>query len=156
MAMASLPIYKRGHSGHIIVTFAEHSAAANAYRGEMLGIMAIHLLFLSVHRISPALQGSVKIYSDYLGALVRVTDLSPNRIPIRCRHSDILKTILVNCSGLPFSCIYEHVKAHQDDDGIYDTLLGQSQLKFYCDGGAKSKLGQQDPSNPPPQQTFPL
>ena len=47
--------------GRLIVTFAEHSAAANAYRGELIGLMAIHLLLLSVHRISAALQGSVKI-----------------------------------------------------------------------------------------------
>ena len=107
----------------LIVIFAEHSAVANAYRGELLGLMSIHLLLLSVHRISPDLQCSVKIYSDCLGAMGRVADLPPNRIPTRCRHSDIVKTILVNCSGLPFSCIYEHVKAHQDDDRKYDTLL---------------------------------
>ena len=116
--------------------------------------MAIHLLLLSVHRIYPALQGSVKIYSDFLGALGIVEDLPPNRILTRCRHSDILKTILFNCSGLPCSCIYEHVKAHQDDDGKYDTLLRQSQLNCYFYGGAKIKLGQQDPYNPPPQQPF--
>ena len=45
----------------LIVTFAAHSAAANAYREELIGLMAIHLLLLSVHRISAALQGSVKI-----------------------------------------------------------------------------------------------
>ena len=142
--------------GRLIVTFSENSAAANAYRGELLGIMAIHLLLLSVHMISLALQGSVKIYSDCLGALGKVADLPPNWIPTRCRHSDILKMILVNCSGLPFSCIYEHVKAHQYDDVKYDTLLRQSQLNCYYDGGAKSKLGQQISSNTSPQQPFPL
>ena len=47
--------------GRLIVIFSQHSAAANAYRGELFGLMTIHLLLLSVHRISPALQGSVKI-----------------------------------------------------------------------------------------------
>ena len=75
--------------GRLIVTFAEHSTAANTYRGEMLGLMKIHLLLMSVHMISTALQGSVKIYSDCLGALGTVADLPPNRIPTRCRHSDI-------------------------------------------------------------------
>ena len=74
---------------HLIVTFAEHSAAANAYRGELIGLMAIQLLLLSVHSISPALKGSVKIYSDCLGALEGVADLPSNRIPTRCRHSGI-------------------------------------------------------------------
>ena len=140
----------------IIVTFAEHSATANAYIGELLGLMEIHILLLRVHRISPAIQGSVKIYYEFLVALGIVVDLPSNRIPTRCRNYDILKTILVNCSGIPFSCIYEHVKAHQDDDGKYDTLLRQSQLNCYFDGGAKIKLGQQVSSNPPPQQPFPL
>ena len=127
--------------GRLIVTFSEHSAVANACRGELLGLMAIHLLLLSMQRISPALQGSVKIYSECIGALGRVTYLPPNQIPTRYRHSDILETILVNWSGLPFSCIYEHVKAYQDDNRKYDTLIRQSQLNCYCDGGAKSKLG---------------
>ena len=87
--LACLVLECKQGRGRLIVTFAEHSTAANAYRGELLGIMAIHLLLLSVHRISPALQVSVKIYSDCLGALGRVADLPPNRIPIRCRHSDI-------------------------------------------------------------------
>ena len=109
----------------IIVTFAENSVAANAYRGELLGLMAIHLSLLSVHRISHALQGSVKIYSDCLGELGRVVYLPTKRIPTRCRHSDILKTILVNFSGLSFSCTNEHGKAHHVDDGKYDTFLRQ-------------------------------
>ena len=125
--------------GRLIVAFSEHSAAANAYRGELHGLMAIHLFLLSVHRISPALQGSVKIYSECIGALGRVTDQPPNRIPTRCINYNIKKTILVNCSGLLFSCIYEHVKAHQDEDGKYDTLLRQSQLHCYCDEGEKIK-----------------
>ena len=118
--------------------------------------MEIHILLLRVHRISPAIQGSVKIYYYFLVALGIVVDLPPNRIPTRCRHYDILKTILVNCSGIPFSCIYENVKANQDDGGKHDTLLRQSQLNCYCDGGAKSKFGQQVSSNTPPQQPFPL
>ena len=75
----------------LIVTFSEHSAADNAYRGELLGLMAIHFLLLSVHTIYNALQGSVKIYSDCLGTLGRVADLPSNRILTRCGNSDIKK-----------------------------------------------------------------
>jgi hypothetical protein len=37
---------------------------ANAYRGELLGLMAIHLILLSVNTVHPKLKGEVKIVSD--------------------------------------------------------------------------------------------
>ena len=62
-----------------------------------------------------SLRGRAVIYSDCLGALGRVANLPPHRIPTKCRHSDILKNILVNCTSLSFTLAYSHVKAHQDD-----------------------------------------
>ena len=47
--------------GRLIVTFSENSAAANVCRGELLGLVEIHLLLLSVHRIYPDLKVSVNI-----------------------------------------------------------------------------------------------
>jgi hypothetical protein len=79
---------------------------ANAYQGELFGLMAIHLLLLSMNKIYPTLKGSVEILSDCLGALNRVSYLPPYRIPSRCRHSDILKNILVNCRDLSFTTYY--------------------------------------------------
>jgi hypothetical protein len=96
-------------------TFPEASAAANAYQGELLGLMAVHLLLLVVNTVSPGLSSWVKIYSDCLGALGRMAKLPPYHVPTQCQHSDILKTILVNCGGLSFHREYCHVKAHQDD-----------------------------------------
>jgi hypothetical protein len=61
--------------GRITGSFSEGSAVANAYQGELLGLMAIHLLLLSVNRIHPELKGSVEIISDCLGALNRVSYL---------------------------------------------------------------------------------
>jgi hypothetical protein len=50
----------------IVGALAEASAAANAYQGELLGLMAVYLLLLAVHTISPGLKGSAAIYSDCL------------------------------------------------------------------------------------------
>jgi hypothetical protein len=47
--------------GHAIGAFPEASAAANAYWGELLGLMAVHLLLLAVNTVSPGLSGRVKI-----------------------------------------------------------------------------------------------
>ena len=143
--------------GRLVGSFAEKTMAANAYRGELLGLMAIHLILLSVNRMAPRLQGSVHIYSDCLGALHRVKDLPPHRIPSRCRHSDILKNLLVNCSDLTFVRYFSHVKAHQDDHEDWSKLdTRQAQLNCLCDAGAKSQILEADPFNLPKQRAFPL
>ncbi len=108
--------------GRMAGAFAEASAAANAYRWELLGLMAVHLLLLAVETVSPSLSGSATIYSDCLGTLGRVAKLPPYRTPSRCRHSDILKTIMVNCASLSFQPEYHHVAAHQDDHTRWEDL----------------------------------
>jgi hypothetical protein len=50
--------------GCAIGTFPEASMATNAYWGELMGIMAVHLLLLAVNTMLPGLSGRVKIYSD--------------------------------------------------------------------------------------------
>jgi len=101
--------------GRMIGSFSETSQVANAYRGELLGLMAIHLILLSVDKAHGGKAGSVEVVSDCLGALRRVTELPPYRIPSRCKHSDILKNILVHCRDLSFMIDYRHVRAHQDE-----------------------------------------
>ncbi len=81
----------------IIGSFSESTLAANTYRGELLGLMAIHLLLVSVNRVHNTLEGSVEVVFDCLGALKRVVHLPLYQIPWHCKHSDILRNILVNC-----------------------------------------------------------
>jgi hypothetical protein len=123
--------------GRIVGSFSERLDMANAYRGELLGLMAIHLLLLSVNKIHPTLKGSVEIVSDCLGALNRVSYLPPYRIPSRCRHSDILKNILINFRDLSFATYYSHIKAHQDNQIPFQNLDRKAQLNCICDHAAK-------------------
>ena len=58
--------------GKLIGSFSEETLAANTYRGELLGLMAVHLLLFSVNRIDKLLKGLVEVVSDCLGALSRV------------------------------------------------------------------------------------
>ena len=81
--------------------------------------MAIHLILLAVKKVHPNLQGRAHIYSDCLVTLGTVATLPTYRIPFRCKHSDILKNIMVNCRHLTFACSYSYVKAHKDDDMAY-------------------------------------
>jgi hypothetical protein len=126
--------------GQVCGSFLETLLVANAYRGELLGLMAVHLILLSVNKICPQLSGSVEIVSDCLGALKRVSYLPPYCIPLRCCHSDILKTILVYCRGLTFTMYYSHVKAHQDDKDSFSKLSRKAQLNCICNHAAKVRI----------------
>ena len=44
------------------LSFTDTSPVANAYRGELLGLMAIHLILYSADRTRPGLSGTVNIY----------------------------------------------------------------------------------------------
>ena len=142
--------------GRMVGSFAEASSVANAYRGELLGLMQVHLILLAVQATTPHLDGEVLIYSDCLGALGRVSSLPPGRIPSRCKHSDILKNILVNCSDLTFERNFQHVKAHQDDKASFEKLDRPSQLNCAADEGAKREIWQADINELPRQRRFPL
>ena len=54
-------------SGRIVGSFSERLEVANAYQGELLGLMGIHLLLFSVNKIHPTLKGKVDIVFDCLG-----------------------------------------------------------------------------------------
>lgn len=61
---------------------------ANAYWGELLGLMVIHMLCLAVQQMSPHLQGVVMIYLVCLGTLGWVRDLQPYKIRSKYWHLD--------------------------------------------------------------------
>jgi hypothetical protein len=150
-------ILKCKHSGgQITGAFPEALIEANAFQGELLGLMAVHLLLLAMNTVSPGLTGLVRVCSDCLGALSRVAELPPYQVLTCCRHSDILKTILVNCGGLTFSRKYCHVEAHQDDKVRWEELSHEAQLYAACNAGAKAMIQKQDITDLPQQKLFPL
>ena len=58
-------------------SFPEASTVCS-YQGELVGLMAIHLLLLATNEVNPGLHGSVHIYLDCLGALDKVKNLPPS------------------------------------------------------------------------------
>jgi hypothetical protein len=145
----------KGHS-RVVGSFSEALLVANAYRGELLSLMAIHLILLSINKIHKNLLGSVEIVLDCLGALKRVPYLPPFRIPSQCHHSDILKTILVHCRGLSFTTYYLHIKAHQDDRELFSNLSRKAQLNYICDHAAKQRMAADGLEATAPCRMFPL
>ena len=66
--------------GRLMGSFVENTPNAGSYRGELLGLMGIHLILRSMKEISTDFQGLVHIYSDCLGALNKVENLPPYRL----------------------------------------------------------------------------
>jgi hypothetical protein len=77
--------------GPLMGSFVEHTRDACSYRGELHGLMAIHLILLAVNKCNPALPGSIQIFSNCLGALNKMENLPLYHIPTKCSHSDVLK-----------------------------------------------------------------
>jgi hypothetical protein len=136
--------------------FSESLVVANAHQVELLGLMAIHLMLLSVNKIHPTLGGSVEIISDCLGVLNRVSYLPPYQIPSRCRHSNILKNILVHCRELSFITYYSHIKVHQDNNTSFNQLSRKVQLNCICDHAAKYHIAKDGIEKLEPGKMFPL
>jgi hypothetical protein len=126
--------------GRLIGFFVKHTKDVCSYCGELLGLMAIHLILLAVNKCNPDLPGSVQIFSDCLGALNKIENLPPHRIPTKCNHSDILKNIMVLCSDLSSCRLYSHIKAHQDDNIQYGDLSQPAQLNCQVDYHAKKAI----------------
>jgi hypothetical protein len=55
--------------GHLMGSFVKHTRDVCSYHGELLGLIAIHLILLAVNKCNPDLPGSVQIFSNCLGAL---------------------------------------------------------------------------------------
>ena len=142
--------------GKIIGSFPKQTRAACAYRGELLGLLAIRLILLATNKVYSDLEGRAAIYSNYLGAIKKVVTLPPTRIPSRRKHSDILKTNMINCRNLTFHCSSSHVLAHQDDDRDYQHLSRPAQLNYIVDIRVKNIIVTLDEDNLPDQEVLPL
>jgi hypothetical protein len=69
---------------------------------------------------------------------------------------DVLKNILVNCSGLSFTRLFSHISAHQDDRSRFEDLSRPAQLNCVVDFGAKWALLELDALDLPRQEPLPL
>jgi hypothetical protein len=146
----------RAGRGRLVGSFADFNIASNAYRGELLGLMAVHLVLVGVANLHPNLTGKVVIYSDCDGAIDKIKNLPPLRLPGKCRHSDILKNILIHGSNLSFGVEMIHIAAHQDDYEEFHKLSRPAQLNCAVDAGAKKRLMEATVADFPGTRRFPL
>ena len=142
--------------GRLTGAFSEQTIVACSYHGELLGLRATHLILLSVNWVAPTLRGSAHIYSDCLGVLDKIRNLPPHRIPSKCRHSDVLKNVMLHCGLMTSTHLFSYVFTHQDNWTKWENLTRAEQLNCAVDFGAKRVLLHHDDSNLPRQQKFPL
>jgi hypothetical protein len=140
----------------LVGSFARFSASLSAYQGELLGLVAVHLVLTGIAILYPNLSGKVTVYSDCKGAINKLNNLPPLCLPAKCKHSDILKNILVNCFNLPFKVELVHIEAHQDDWTDFHLLSQPAQLNCTVDAGAKKCLLEADASGSVVRCRFPL
>ena len=126
--------------GQMVGSFLEQPNNVNAYRAELLGLMAIHQISLDANRVKSDLTGAVSVVSDCLGALGKVSTLPENWIPSRCRYLDILKNIMVNCNRLGFNLQYLPIRVNQDELLAYHLLSRLAQLNCLMEIGAKQVI----------------
>ena len=120
-------------------SFYEVSNVASAYRGELLGLVAIHTIVWAAaqyYRLS-AVQG--KICCDNQGALYK-SSYSPRRIRTGAPHADLLRALRSLKMNKLFQMTYDHVDSHQDRYKLWFQLSLPEQLNVICDGLAKEAV----------------
>jgi hypothetical protein len=120
-------------------SFYEISSAASSYRGELLGLTAIHNLvaFVLEYYSTPTARGSV--HCDNKGALHQAAT-KRKRVRPKTKHSDLIRNLRHIKATHNFEVCYLHVKAHLDDHLRWDQSSVVQQLNVHCDLLAKQAV----------------
>lgn len=111
----------------------------NAYRAELQGI---HAILMGVHFLCDyhhVQRGHLAIFCDNMRA-VALSKLAPSALRPGLSHLDLLTAICTLRQSLPISVSVLHVKGHQDDTSLWESLPLEAQLNAICDSRAKTYL----------------
>ncbi len=117
-------------------SFAEESPFAGSYRGELLGLLAIHTLCAAIEEFYKIIIASSKICCDNQGALLK-SEENRRRIPTGASQADIKRSLRNVKAGLVTQFTYEWVESHQDRYKLWNQLTLTQQLNCHCDTLAK-------------------
>ena len=126
---------KKQMSGSLV----ERSEYASSYRGELLGMLAIHIFLHAVEKYFHAHGGSNSIYCDNKGAIYTFAK-QHKRVSAGIKNNDILRVLRRVQHSMASSHSHTHVKAHQDDARNRNSLLLPAQLNCHCDDLAKAAV----------------
>jgi hypothetical protein len=121
-------------------SFAEVHPKANSYRGEILGLLALHLFSRAIQTyfgLAPGKYGTV--CCDNKGAIYRASRRR-RRIAPGTPNADLLRVLRLQHHKLGRVFGYEHVKGHQDDYLVRASLSLEAHLNCRCDDLAKQAV----------------
>ena len=119
--------------------FYEKSKSASSYRGELLGLLALHSFLYAIcefHNIESTKQ---KISCDNISAL-RQSGYQRRRVKTEACQADVLRVLQTIKLKQTLQPIYEHVSAHQDKKKTWCQLTLEEQFNCVCDGLAKAAV----------------
>jgi hypothetical protein len=121
-------------------SFCEVNAAAGSYRGELLGLLAIHVFVLAVCEFYGCNEGPKGLVAcDNLGGLNKSKERR-KKIPSGAKHADILRSLRRVHARLKGRLQYQHVYGHQDRRKTYTQMTLLERLNCKCDTLAKAAV----------------
>ena len=128
-------------SKHLIKgSFFERSMSASSYRGELLGMVAIHALVATAAEVYNLRANKGSIHCDNMGALGKAR-AHGRRVKSSLRQGDLVRAIRSMKQGLFLQLRYQYVKSHQDDNTRWEHLPLDQKLNVMCDTLAKQAVG---------------
>ena len=121
-------------------SFFERSLSASAYRGELLGMVALHALIVTVGAVYNLRTHRGSIHCDNLGALGKGR-AHGRRVKSSMQQGDLVRALRAMKQGLFHHLKYMYVKSHQDDVRAWQDLPLDQRLNVICDTLAKQAIG---------------
>lgn len=94
-------------------SFYEVSASASNYRGELMGVVTLHLFLLVVEEFFHIPPCSPDLWCDNQGAINR-TKKNKHRIGTQTKHSDLLRVLQWVKNHMKSKFVYNLICFHQD------------------------------------------
>jgi hypothetical protein len=121
-------------------SFYEWCGNAGSYRGELLGLLAVHVIVLAVERFYNLPSGPCGLVAcDNLGGLNKSRE-GRKKIPLGAKHADILQCLHRVHAALKGTLQYEHVYGHQDKHKTWQQMTLLERLNRKCDSLAKAAV----------------
>ena len=121
--------------------FYEQSPSAGSYRGELLGLLALHTLATALEKYFSLADGVAKLCCDNQAALFKSKE-PRKRIPTGSSQGDIKRALRNVKAASTMRFNYEWVESHQDRYKLWTQLTVEQRLNCCCDTLAKRAVSE--------------
>jgi hypothetical protein len=122
-------------------SFYETSPKAGLYRGELLGLVALHTMIVAVAKHFQLTMLVGKICCNNISALGQVGKVC-KRVSAGMKHSDLHQAICTLKCSFQIDMKYSHIQAHQDRILPWSMLKLEQQLNVIWDNLANEAIAQ--------------